>query len=161
MTAIPKLTTVVACRVAGIDRDRFNEHVAAGRFPCAPDTSKGRVRLFDPNDMIALSLFSELLKDEMPAHVAGHMACEVAAAARQYPEARAISYIRATMVESGFSLDRTAIPADQVPDPSTWNKKPFQDNLIERVTTYNVWQLRQRIAHKTEEERAIIGGEGD
>jgi hypothetical protein len=160
MASSPKLTTVAACRVAGIDRDRFNEHVAAGRFPCAPDTSQGRGRLFDPDNMLALALFSELLKDGLAAHLAGPIACEVAAAAKRHPDARAISYIRAHTVESGWMLDRTAIPSDQVPDPSTWNKHLVHGNLIERVSTFNVWQLRQRIAQRTEEERSIIGEEG-
>lgn len=161
MSAIPKLTAIAACRVARIDRDRFNEHAAAGRFPCAPDTTPGRARLFNPDDMIALMLFSELLEDGLAASVAGRIACEVAAAARQNPEARAISYVRSTPAKSGFTVDRAALPASSLPDPEMWNKTLFNDcDLIERVMTFNVWQLRDRIARKTEEERLIIGEEG-
>lgn len=158
MTTIPKLTAIAACRVARIDRDRFNEHVAAGRFPCAPGTSAGRARLFSPDDMLALVLFSDLLKDDLPASLAGHIACEVAEAARASPEARAISYLRTNAVKSGFTVNRRAIPSDQVPDPETWNKSLFNDcEIIERETIFNVWQSRQRIAQRTEEERSIIG----
>jgi hypothetical protein len=160
MGAIPKLTAIAACRVAGIDRDRFNEHVAAGRYRCAPETTAGRARLFTPDDMLALVLFCDLLKDGLDAVHAGRIACEVSAAARENPDARAISYVRSNMIQSGWSLDRMAIPADRVPDPSTWNKDPLHGNMIERVQTFNVWQLRQRIAHATEEERSIIGEEG-
>ncbi|RTL96162.1 hypothetical protein EJV44_11325 [Ancylobacter aquaticus] len=157
MTIVPKLTTVAACRVARLDRDRFNEHVAAGRFGCAPSTVPGRARLFDPDDMIALCLFSDLLEDGIAVNQAGHIACEVARAAREHPEAQAISYVRSTTVQSGFSADSAAIPAGSVPEPSTWNKTLFHGGLIEKVTTFNVWQMRQRIAHRTEEERSIIG----
>lgn len=157
MTAVPKLTTKAACRIARLDRDRFNEHVAAGRFRCAPDTIPGRARFFDPDDMIALWLFRDLMDDGLDATSAGTIACTVSDAAKQHPDARAISYLRTTLVESGFTADRAAIPADKVPDPSIWNKEPFHGGIIEKVMTFNIWQLRARIAHLTEEERSYIG----
>jgi len=157
MTIVPKLTTKAACRVARIDRDRLNEHVAAGRFNCAPSTIPGRTRLFDPDDMIALTLFRELMDEGLDAVRAGSIACDVAEAAKRNPDARAISYLRTMTVESGFTADGTAMPAENVPDPATWNKELFHGGIIERVTTFNIWQLRARIAHGTEEERARIG----
>jgi hypothetical protein len=158
MTLPKKLTTAAACRVARIDRSRFNEHVAAGRFPCAPETSQGRGRLFDPDDMIALCLFTELLEDGISVHQAGHIACEVARAARQSPDARAISYVRSNAIRSGFTVNGMALPASSLPDPETWNKSAFNGvDLIEKVTTFNVWQMRERIKQRTEEENSVIG----
>jgi hypothetical protein len=155
-----RLTSKRACRVAGIDHDRLNEHAAAGRYPCAPSTIRGRTRVFDPDDMLALVLFTVLLEDGFAASKAGPIACEVAAAARQHPEARAISYVRSNAVKSGFTVDGAALPASSLPDPESWNKQLFGDvDLIERTMTFNVWQYRERIAKRTEEEALIIGEE--
>ena len=158
MSIIPKLTTVAACRVARIDRDRFNEHVAAGRFPCAPDTVPGRARLFDPDDMIALWLFREIMDDGFDASRAGSIACAVADAARRNPDARAISYVQDYFrdVVSGISRGR-AFPADDVPSASEWDQVLFNGTDIRKVTTFRIGKLREMIAHYTEEERSIIG----
>lgn len=153
MSIPPKLTTVAACRVARIDRDRFNEHVAAGRFGCAPVTVPGRARLFDPDDMIALWLFRELMDDGFEALRAGAIACKVADAARNNPEAPAVSF-----VEDYFTPPSGhAMPADQVPTASEWDKVLLSGTDIRKVTTFNVRKLRELIAYYTEEERSIIG----
>ncbi|QCO15536.1 hypothetical protein D3869_10005 [Azospirillum brasilense] len=153
MTTIPKLTTVAACRVARIDRDRFNEHVAAGRFRCAPCTVPGRARLFDPDDMIALWLFRDLMDDGYEATKAGYIACEVADAARRHPEARTISFVEDYFEPRGGR----AFPAEQVPAASEWDQVLFSGTDIRKVTTFNIGKLRALIAHYTEEERSIIG----
>jgi hypothetical protein len=152
MTAVPKLTTAAACRVARIDRDRFNEHVAAGRFECAPDTIPGRARLFDPDDMISLWLFRELMDDGFDAKHAGFIACAVATAARKNPEARAISY-----VQDYFGSRGHAFPAENVPAFPEWDQVTISGSDIRKVTTFRVGKLREVIAHYTEEERQIIG----
>lgn len=152
MAIVLKLTTPAACRVARIDRDRFNEHVAAGRFPCAPETVPGRVRLFDPDDMLALYLFRELMEDGFDAAHAGSMACAVATAARVNPEAKAISYVQ------HYSGDRgTAVVPESVPDSSEWDQVVFSGRDIRKVTTFRIGKMRDLIAHYTEEERSTIG----
>lgn len=155
MTFAPKLTTAVACRVARINRDRFNEHVAAGAFGCAPATVPGRARLFDPDDMVALWLFRELMDEGFNAARAGSIACEVGEAARQNPDARAISYVQDYFGngERGF-----AYPADAVPDHTEWDAVLFPAGSdIRKVTTFRIGKLREMIAHYTAEEAAIIG----
>ena len=147
----PKLTAMAACRVASIDRDRFNEHVAAGRFGCAPATVPGRARLFDPDDMVALWLFQELMEDGFGAATAGAVACTVAAAARQHPTEPVIAYAQ-TYVGSPF-----ACPAGDLPAPSEWGKAVLSGRDIRRVTTFNIDKLRAMIAHYTAEEAATIG----
>lgn len=148
-----KLTTTAACRVARIDRDRFNEAVAAGIFPCAPRTVPGRARLFDPDDMIALWLFRELLDDGFNKERAGIIACSVAKAVRDNPEATAISYVQSYFVPDPGD----ALPADQVPPYQEWEKDTFNSTEIRKVTTYRIGKMREMIAHYTEEERSIIG----
>lgn len=152
MNPIPKLTTTAACRVARINRDRFNEHVAAGNFGCAPATIAGRARLFDPDDMIALWLFRELMEEGCDAKRAGDIACEVAMCARMHPEATAISFVQD--YGSGFG---SAHPAENVPKFEEWDTKNFGGFDIRRVTTFRIGKLRKLIAHYTEEERSIIG----
>jgi hypothetical protein len=149
---IPKLTTIAACRIAHIDRDRFNEHVAAGRFDCAPETIPGRARVFDPDDMIALWLFRELMDDGFDATRAGKIACEVARAAREHPDAPTISYVQDYFSGPGF-----ACPTNSVPPPSDWDSAAFRNTDIRKVTTFRIGKLRAMIAHYTEEERSIIG----
>lgn len=157
MSLSPKLTTVTACRIARLDRNRFNEHVAAGNFSCAPATSAGRARLFDPDDMIALWLFRELMEDGFNPQRAGIIACEVAQSARENPAARAISYVQDYFPVRGF-----AYPADSVPDVAKWDEVLFPAGSdIRKVTTFRIGKLRDMIAHYTEEERAVIGDENE
>lgn len=153
MTVTPKLTAAAACRVARIDRDRFNEHVAAGRFPCAPSTIPGRARLFDPDDMIGLWLFRELMDDGFDAVHAGKIACEIARAARANPEARAISYVQ----DYFQPVSGNAYPADNVPAAAEWDDVVFSGTDIRKVTTFRVGKLRKIIANYTDEERSVIG----
>ena len=151
MAPSPKLTTAVACRVARLNRDRFNEHVAAGAFGCAPATVPGRARLFDQHDMIALWLFRELMDDGFNAQRAGAMACAVGEAARQNPDAPAISY-----VQDYFAGRGDAFPADQVPAHAEWDDVLFSGTDIRKVTTFRIGKLRDMIARYTAEEAAII-----
>ncbi len=149
----PKLTIKAACRIAEIDRDRFNEHVAAGRFPCAPATVPGRARTFDPDDMIALCLFSEMLGDGIDAGRAGAIACEVARAARNHPDSPTI-----TLVEDYFFPSiGNAFPTEIVPPPEDWDRVLFNGTDIRKATTFRISKLRAIIARKTDDERSIIG----
>lgn len=147
----PRLTTKAACRVVGIDPSRFNEHVAAGNYPCAPATVPGRARLFDPDDMIGLYLFKEFLSEGTDAKQAGALACEIAHCARFNPEEPTIA-----LVYSYFPRP-TAHPGSKVPDPSTWDDVLFSGLDIRKVLTYRIGKLRKMIAHYTEEERNTIG----
>lgn len=148
----PKLTTKAACRVARYDRATLNEDISLGRFKCAPETIPGRARLFDPDDMIALFLYREMIDDGFTKDRAGRVSCSVASCAREYPEATAITYVEDYFVGSG-----SAFPADRVPAHNSWDEVSFNGTDIRRATTFRIGKLRQMIAHYTEEERSIIG----
>jgi hypothetical protein len=152
MTITPKLTTTAACRVARVDRDRFNEDVAAGYFNCAPKTVPGRARLFAPNDMLALCLYREFLDGGYNKERAGKVACEVARAAHEAPEADVITY-----VESYGPGDGYAFPASQVLASGSWAAETFLGGTLRAAHTYNVGHMRKLIEQSTEEERSIIG----
>lgn len=145
--AVPKLTTIAACRVAGLNRDRFNEHVAAGNYTCAPKTVPGRARLFDPNDMLTLTLFKRLMDDGVAPEKAGSIACVVGHGAKIEPEEEEIVFIET------FAGMSTAYGAKHVPT----NANESSGLTIYKKTFFNVAHLRKLIAHYTDEERSIIG----
>jgi hypothetical protein len=149
----PRLKTKAACRVAKIDRDRFNEHIAAGRFGCAPPTIPGRARLFDPDDMIALWLFRDLMEDGLGADKAGIIACTVARAARDNPDASTITFVDDYFQPSSGR----AFPSEQVPHSKDWQTHLFSGTNVRKTTTFNIEYTRRMIADRTEEERSIIG----
>lgn len=150
----PKLTTALACKVARLDRDRFNEAVAAGYFDCAPKTVAGRARIFYPEDMIALYLYRELMEDGYAREKAGRIACAVSTCARLNPDAKAISY-----VETYFGSSGDAFPADQVPASADWDETLFSGTDIRKVTTFRISKMKALIAHYTAEEISTFGPE--
>lgn len=154
MTIKPKLSTTAACRVARLDRDRFNEAVAAKVFDCAPKTIPGRARYFDPDDMVSLWLYREMLDDGFTKERAGYIACKVGDAARYKPTADYISFIN-----SYFSDWGDAYPADEVPAYDEWATAQFSGSDIRKVTTFNIKNTRSLIKRSTEEELSYHGPE--
>ena len=57
-----KFRTKAACRIAGIDHQRFNEDVAAGEYPHAPVTTAGISRVFDEADIAGLYVYALLTR---------------------------------------------------------------------------------------------------
>lgn len=150
---VPEVTTALACQIVRLDRARFSEAVAGGYLPCVPETIAGRARRFKPDDLLSLWYFRELVEDGYTRERAGKIACAVAEAARQNPEAPAISY-----VEDYFN-EANAVPADQVPDHSEWDTTFFLLTDIRKVTTFRVSKARKLIAHYTAKEIAVSGHE--
>lgn len=148
-----RLSTKIACRVARLDRQRFNELVAAGAYPCAPATIPGRARYFDPDDMVGLWIFRELMEEGYSPNVAGHIACEVSGAARKSPDAETITLARHYIAgDVGFAM-RT----DQVPAPDTWSTAMLHGTNIRSATTFNIRYTRELIAYYVAEELSYIG----
>lgn len=56
-----KFRTKAACRIAKIDRQRFNEDVASGEYHCAPKTRAGVSRVFDEADIAGLMIYRHLM----------------------------------------------------------------------------------------------------
>lgn len=69
-----EITTLAACRIARIDRQRFNEFVASGDYRCAPETQPGRARRFNESDIIALFVFARELDRGIRSTIAGWLA---------------------------------------------------------------------------------------
>ncbi len=83
-----------ACKAAGIDKQRFNEAVAAGRYPCAPAVKKGGTRTFNQDDMVALFVYARLIEQDMPASVAGEIACDLRTKLKDFPNAKEVKIPR-------------------------------------------------------------------
>lgn len=71
------LTTADACEVAKIHRDRLNEAVARGDYPCVPPTRAGAARRFDAAGTVALCVFGLFVSRGITPSAAGRLACEV------------------------------------------------------------------------------------
>jgi len=69
--------TALAVEIAQVDRDRFNEAVAAGHYPCAPHTLRGTTRLFEVDDVVALWVYGRMIDDDVPPRRAGRIVCEL------------------------------------------------------------------------------------
>ena len=150
-----KLRTATACKIARLERDRFNEAVAGSYLTCVPSTSAGRARVFLPDDMLALWYYRELVEDGLTRERAGHVACAVAKAARTYPDALAIAY-----VEDYFGPNSgQALPASDVPDHSKWDTELFCGTDIRKVTIFRVGKARASIARNTAKETSTYGTE--
>lgn len=87
-----ELTTVDACRIAGIARQRFNEFVASGDYPCAPPTIAGKARSFSLADVVALYVFARELEARTKPINAGVIASFVHAAMIADEQAPTCSY---------------------------------------------------------------------
>lgn len=71
-----KARAKLACEIASIDPQRFNEMVHAGHYPCAPATRPGSARIFEIDEIVALRIFGNLLKMGVPPERAGNIACQ-------------------------------------------------------------------------------------
>lgn len=72
-----RVLTGSAIEIARVNRDRFNEAVAAGFYPCAPQTRAGVARTFSEDDILALFVFGRLCAFGLAAKEAGPRACRV------------------------------------------------------------------------------------
>lgn len=141
-----------AMRIASIDRLKFNEAVADGFYPCAPRTTRGSVRLFNEDDLVALCIFARLLEYGLIPRMAGALACDFAEQARLNPKEDRIIYVKSL---SGMG---TFFPG------SHWYPDYLKNNVtyggVGRVAfamDFNVAEIRQVIAEAIEDERSIIG----
>lgn len=88
-------TTKLACEIAHINSDRFNEAIHANFYPCAPKTSPGKARTFDVDDIVGLRIYQKSMDAGMSAAAAGSKACRVREFMQSNPDASRV-YIVAT-----------------------------------------------------------------
>ncbi|KQW31781.1 hypothetical protein ASE36_06040 [Rhizobium sp. Root274] len=146
------LNTNQACRVVGIDPDRLNENVSAGRMPCLPKTIRGRSREFSEHDLLTLYLFRKLLDRKVHAKMAGQLACWVSEKARSYPDARYIS-----IVETAMPGNRNVWIFKDIFKSEEILEARFAGYPVEDVQHFDIKQIRETIARRVAEE--LGGGE--
>lgn len=81
------------CDLARVDRDRLNEAIARGDYPCAPETRPGARRMFSEADFIALAVYGALTSRGIPPRVAGGVACRALTAIEGAADAKLLAII--------------------------------------------------------------------
>lgn len=137
----------LACRIALIDPDRFNEAVAAGNFPCAPPTRAGAARIFDVEDIVVLRVYALLMEEGVTPSKAGPLACGLRDLLREHPNAE-----RVTQVKLGAGSDMWLLREHVEPDAEVMGGS--------EIVSLREWRLRfmrQRIEHELREADGIVG----
>jgi hypothetical protein len=154
-----RVTVIVACRIAGINRDRFNEAVHAGHYPCAPTTAKGSRRLFDEEDLIALCTYAFLIEEGLPARTAGDLACRILNQARSYPEETLFNFVR---TDDG---GEESIPGRNAEIKIVSGKSSGRpDGSKSPVVSYRVFDIgniRKIVKQKIREESSVLGSDDE
>lgn len=153
-----RATTALAADIARIDRQRFNEAIASGFYPCAPETVAGRARSFNIQDLLALRVYGHLLREGVTPRHAGHAACTFRAFLDACPDA---DHVLQIVGDFGAELGRVSwvVPETFTPSASLvlgrqiiyvrdWYLKPMRDAIIARLEEEN----EQRVVGPADEE---------
>lgn len=142
-----KARTALAAEIAMVHRQRFNEAVAEGFYPCAPATIRGATRVFDVNDIVTMRIYGRLLDRGVVPRSAGIVACGLRDLLHQYPELETAVYVQASLGSpvwlrlENFDSTATRISGGDVVSFETWLLK----------------NTRKRIIHDLQEEAAVLG----
>ena len=154
-----KVRAKLACDIAGIDRDRFNEAVAAGTYLCAPMTSPGSARIFEEPDLIALFVYGRLISLNMDFSLASAQACRVGDQARQMRDS---GNEIAGSVTIGFAEDgKSACQIETEPTIHNPDGKVFagrgDGSPVVFVLTFPVGNILKIIRKRIEDHLSILG----
>jgi hypothetical protein len=153
--SLSHVTVILACRIAGIHRDRFNEAVHAGHYPCAPTTAKGSRRLFDEDDLIALYAYACLLDEDLSARAAGDLACKILNQVRSHPRAM-LAYI-----ERGDDGRQETGPVKnaeiRIVSGASSDRPNGSKSLAVSYRVFDIGNVRKIIKEKIREESGVIG----
>jgi hypothetical protein len=158
-TAIPRVTTKLAMRIAGLDPLRFNEAVAGGIYQCAPRTVPGKARTFTETDLHGLYYFARLMEGGFENARAGEIACGLVAFLLEHqtddkPFSRVVyvvSRVRRFFVSAHEfeKMEKTGKEFNATGGGAVYSIK-FELDFV-----------RERIREAIEEERSIIGERDD
>jgi DNA-binding transcriptional MerR regulator len=142
----------VACRIAKVDHARFNEAVAAGNYPCAPDVTRGATRLFDEDDLVALFIYGRLLDRGFSPRQSGNYSCKIRDQLRKTPNEEAIVIIHTF---PGSVEVQAVNPAEKL---STRNAAGQQ--IFSRLE-FHIANVREFVRDEMQEEIRIVGEEDE
>jgi hypothetical protein len=166
-----RVRAALACRIVNLDRLKFNEAVSNGIYTCAPATRAGSARIFTEAELLPLFFFARLTEFGISASKAGHLACEMAAAASDTSAepATRIIYVQGTSGRGFFVANKSRRPADgeiidnydpehEAPNqqhPTGWHY-PGSGRVIFTVDFY-IKHVRELIAERIAYEASILG----
>lgn len=156
--------SALAMRIAGVDRQKFNEAVAADFYPCAPKEMEGTSRVFREHELVGLWVFGWLLRAGVVPRVAGPLACEFMRQAENNPQDDRIVYLQSqTGISHFFAGSNFDI------DLARGAKKVRKDTGEEEVHHYAglspvaftidfyVSTIRQMVAREIENQKRTFG----
>lgn len=134
----PTMSSTYACEVAFVNKQRFNEAVARGDYPCAPPVY-GRARVFAARDVFGLWLYGHLTDEGIPPFKAGELACELVEVMRHYPDLQEVLLVR-----DAFRRRHVCAPSDlqSLIEFRLGNTKPIG------IETLDLRQMHSNIAHQ-------------
>lgn len=141
--------TRLACQIALIDPNRFNELVAAGSYPCAPPTRAGSARVFQVNDIVALKVYALLTEEGVIPSRAGPVACGLRELLTEHPSATRVVHIRTAVGSGGWFLREHVEPDVEIMGGSE----------IIYAREWFLASVRRRVEHELLDEAGILGAD--
>lgn len=145
----PRARTSLATQIARVDRTKFNDVVSDGFYPCAPPVGRGTARVFSVNEIVALTVFGQLLEEGVSARQAGPVACGLADLLREHPDTE-----RALHIVTSISSPLWMIPEHLSADTTHVSGLP-----IVSTREWRLANMRQRVAAEIDDFDSIKGDE--
>lgn len=138
MTIEPTMTSTYACEVAFINKQRFNEAVARGDYPCAPNV-EGRARFFTARDVMGVWMYGHLTNDGIPPIKAGELACDFVNVLRTKPDIEEVLIVR-----DAFRKRHVVAPDDL----ESFKRVALAGASIISIETWDLRQQHKNVAHQ-------------
>lgn len=142
-----KARTALAAEIAGINPLRLNEAVSAGFYPCAPETRAGAARVFDVNDLVALTVYRHLLDEGMTQRAAGPVACGLRELLRREPDALVARWVKTAFGDDGWCSESGFSPGDDF----------FLGGDVVSFREWRLGMIKARIVHKLQAAAKVVG----
>lgn len=134
----PTMSSTYACEVAFVNKQRFNEAVARGDYPCAPKV-EGRARVFTARDVMGIWLYGHLIDDGIPPAKAGDLACQFVNVLKFDPDIEEVLIVR-------DALRRRHVVAPQ--NLESFKKVSLAGLSIISIETWDLREQHKNIAHQ-------------
>ncbi|MCV2446672.1 hypothetical protein [Paracoccus sp. DMF] len=138
MTTEATMSSTYASEVAFFNKQRFNEAVARGDYPCAPKV-EGRARVFTARDVMGIWLYGHLIDDGIPPAKAGDLACQFVNVLKFDPDIEEVLIVR-----DAFRRRHVVAPQNL----ESFKKVSLAGSSIISIETWDLRQQHKNIAHQ-------------
>ena len=143
--------TRAACLIADFDQIRLKDCIVHERYTCAPRTSRGVARAWAEDDILALIMFSDLVKEGWNLFEAGRAAHQYRALLAKHPD---LCYALMVFTGGGFAQWQAG---DKLSNYDLY--EAFAPSSVPIPKSYRVWFLaieraRVRDAMRAEREKS-------